>query len=417
MNSIRELRESFTVIPSKIRMLLLANFVTNVGNGIQAIAMSKWLYDSTGSALAYGGVILLDYLLAFLIQFVSGAFIDKSNPKKVYIFCDLMRGSIFIILGLYLYSSSALVVVTISVAAVSIINSIYRSCYFKILPILVENQSQLLLVNGLSSTVMQSGLLIGIFLVAPLLIVGGTELAIFVNAISFFISAIIMYLVKFKYQMQYVKSINKFKSILQDWYEVILCIKDDKSLLLHLIVSTANIMVVNFFNILLVPMVLTRYNNDSYYISLFDGSFTVGAIVIGVIVNKVYKRMGLRLSSWLTLVVQGMVFFLLYLSEATLVGIVLICLLGVTNGYSGLVFQTSLQQRVSHDMKGRIASFRNLLISLLSIILIPIVSKCLDISISMGLICSAIIIILYGAVSYFLNCSKKFNFNYLEKQA
>ncbi|MCT4688868.1 MFS transporter [Vallitalea sp.] len=416
MKSIKDVAGVFISIPRKIQMLLLAIFVTNIGNGIQAIAMSKWLYDYTGSALAYGGVILLDYVLSFLVQFISGALIDKSNPKKVYIFCDIIRGGIFITLSLFLDSSSALIIVSVSVAIVSLINSIYRTCYFKLLPMLVEDSSKLLMINGISSTVIQGGLLLGIAIVAPLLIIGGTKLAIIINAISFFVSALLMWLIKFEYIIEPVKSIKKFNSILSDWYQVFLHIKADSSLLLHLIVSTANVMVVNFFNILLVPMVKTWYHNDSYYISLFDGSFTIGAVIIGIIISKIYGKLGLRSSSWLSLVVQGIIFFLLFINKITYISIALIALLGMTNGYSGLIFQTTLQQRVSHDMKGRIASFKHLLISVISLILIPIVSKCLDLSISLGLICSAIIIGLYGTIACFLNYSNKFGDNYLENQ-
>lgn len=414
MKKISKIIPVLSGFPANVNILLGAILVSNIGNGIQTIAMSKWLYDKTGSAFAYGGVILLDYLVSFLIQFLSGAVIDRTNPKKTYIICDLIRGTVLILMGISLhYPSFAIVAVSLSVAVISMVNSIYRSCYFKLLPMLIDDPSQLLKINGIYSTVIQTGLLIGVGIVAPVLTFWNASTAIIINGITFIISSIIVMFIRFEYAALQNEPTKKITRFFRDWGTIFTYLRKDKSLIWHILISSGDIMVVNFFNILLVPMVTIWYFNNAYDISLFDGSFTVGAILIGIFISKFSNKLGLRLSSWLGLTIQGLMFLLLCINRITIVSVAIILFMGVANGYSGLIFQTSLQNRIGHELKGRIASFKNLVISILSLILIPIVSKFLDISITSGLICSAVIILIFGLSSFIINKLRIYGDNYI----
>lgn len=414
MNKMKELRSMLSTFPVNVNILLFAVLASNIGNAIQTIAMSKWLYDKTGSALAFGGIILLDYLVSFLIQFISGAVIDRSNPKKAHIVCDLARGIIIILLGICLkYTSIAMIAISVSASIISLINSVYRSCYFKLIPMLVQDTSKLLRINGIYSTVIQAGLLVGTAIVAPVLALWGASTAIIINGITFLLSAIVVGFVKLEYKMEKNLSSRKVNQFFNDWNYIFKYLCKDKSLIWHILLSTGDIMVVNFFNILLVPVVTRWYHNNAYSISLFDGCFTIGAIVVGMLISKISNKLGLRLSSWLGLTIQGLLFFLLCMNQFIVISAVIIFFIGFTNGYSGLIYQTALQKRISHDMKGRIASFKNLVISVTSLILIPIVSKFLDISITYGLLCSTVIILIYGCLSFAINKLKVFGDNYL----
>lgn len=76
-------------LPNSIKFIMLATFITNIGNGMYTIAVSKLVYDKTHSAMAFGGVIIIQYVVMFALQFLSGSLVDRNNPKYISIICDL----------------------------------------------------------------------------------------------------------------------------------------------------------------------------------------------------------------------------------------------------------------------------------------------------------------------------------------
>ncbi len=398
--------EDISKLSRNLILLLVAVFISNVGNGIQVIAINKWIYDKTNSAALIGGVVILDYIISFLVQFITGTIIDRSNPKKIYLLCDLLRAVIFFVLSISMLKSDVQVVlVGICVALISFITTVYRSCFFKLIPMLVREQSDLLKVNGLNSTLTQFGLLLGTVIVAPTIVLFGTSVAVMLNGLTFLLSAIIVIFIKFNYVKE-TCSRNNSINVFEDWAEIMSLLRRDKTLKWHIVISSADVLVVNFFNILLVPMVSAWYLNSTYKVSLFDGAFTVGAIVIGIVVGKVKDKFGIKVSSWIGIMVQGLAYFALCVCRTTPLAVVIILTIGFFNGYSGLIYQTTLQNRISHEVKGRISSFKGFVISIISIILIPVMTFCLDNSILSGMLCSGCIIMIFGMTAFALNVKR-----------
>lgn len=398
--------EDISKLSRNLILLLVAVFISNVGNGIQVIAINKWIYDKTNSAALIGGVVILDYIISFLVQFITGTIIDRSNSKKIYLLCDLLRAVIFFVLSISMLKSDVpVVLVGICVALISFITTVYRSCFFKLIPMLVREQSDLLKVNGLNSTLTQFGLLLGTVIVAPTIVLFGTSVAVMLNGLTFLLSAIIVIFIKFNYVKE-TCSRNNSINVFEDWAEIMSLLRRDKTLKWHIVISSADVLVVNFFNILLVPMVSAWYLNSTYKVSLFDGAFTVGAIVIGIVVGKVKDKFGIKVSSWIGIMVQGLAYFALCVCRTTPLAVVIILTIGFFNGYSGLIYQTTLQNRISHEVKGRISSFKGFVISIISIILIPVMTFCLDNSILSGMLCSGCIIMIFGMTAFALNVKR-----------
>ena len=112
--------EDISKLSRNLILLLVAVFISNVGNGIQVIAINKWIYDKTNSAALIGGVVILDYIISFLVQFITGTIIDRSNSKKIYLLCDLLRAVIFFVLSISMLKSDVpVVLVGICVALIS----------------------------------------------------------------------------------------------------------------------------------------------------------------------------------------------------------------------------------------------------------------------------------------------------------
>lgn len=245
----------------------------------------------------------------------------------------------------------------------------------------------------------------GTVVVAPTIVLFGKSFAVLLNGLTFFLSVIIVLFIKFNYEKRENDRHNNIK-IIEDWSEIVGLLRKDKTLKWHIAISSADILVVNFFNILLVPMVSVWYSNSAYKVSLFDGAFTVGAIVIGIVVEKVKNIFGVKVSSWIGIMIQGIAYFILCVCKIASVAVIVIFIIGFFNGYSGLIYQTTLQNRISHEVKGRISSFKGFIISVISILLIPVMTFCLDKSILTGMMCSGGIIMIFGIVAFVLNLKR-----------
>lgn len=418
MGKINDLRKNYEEIPLNIKWILIATLISNIGNGMNTIAISKLLYDKTGSALAFGGVILLDYVIAFGFQFISGSVVDRNNPKKVSITSDCIRGIVLALTGIAVNTvNNGIYLLPISLIIVNIVNPFYRSSNFKIVPLLVEDSLLLLKMNSIISTLLQTGQLLGVALVAPILVHLNSGWALIIDGITFLIAGLLVCFVKFNVKEN--QNINEKKSNLslyKDWKEILKLIKEEKSILIHILISSGDYLAVNFINIILVPMVTLWYKNNSYCISLFDGGFAVGAIFSVVLIYKAYKIIGLKKSSWLGLMIEGLIFVGIMISRWPIITISLTFSLGLFNAYSISIFQTSLQERIPVSMKGRIGSLKNLIIYILSLIFVPIISKLVDYSLTIAIFICACIILLYSISSIIINRKKIFGENYLIKE-
>lgn len=56
---------------SSVYLYLLGTFVSNLGDGIFTLIISKILYDKTGSVSAFGLVLIIQNVASFFAKFIS----------------------------------------------------------------------------------------------------------------------------------------------------------------------------------------------------------------------------------------------------------------------------------------------------------------------------------------------------------
>ncbi len=390
--------------------LALGTYISNIGNGLFTIAISKLLYDQTGSVLAFGSIIMLENLIVFFMQFISGYVSDVKNPKKVMIMSDLIRGSLLILCGIYLlHYNNSYFVVPIVVSFINIIKPFYRSSNFKLLPSIKRGNLKLINLNSLMGTLFQAGQLTGIASLVPLLYFVDLKVAFIINGLSFILSAILLTLVKLETNVK--DSCLNYSLIIRNaissWKEMLEIFSEDRDFLLHVFASTGDYVSAILINLMLVPMVTIYYAND-IYISFFDASFAVGSMLSLFLINAIFKKYSFKNSCWIGLFIQSCCFLILVLFKNPYFTGVIMLAIGLFNGTSVSIFQTSLQSRSDDSIKGRIGSLKNFFVSLNAIIAIPIVSSFFQKSIKYGFLVSFFIMLFYTALTLFLRKSEFF---------
>lgn len=392
-------------LSNSAKLVLGSVFITNIGNGIHTLTIGKLLYDQTGSTVSFGLVFLAEYVINLLLQVFAGSFVDRGDPKKVLYYSDLIRGVIICIAsGMIIFTSPFWWIIFITIA-INVAKPFYRSATFTLGPTLAPTEDLLNKFNGYHVSSLQVGQILGVIIAGLILQIFSPYTGLLINGLTFIIAGILILFTNIPYDNKTKVEENNFnlKSIISDWKEVFILLKEKKQLGLLILLSSSDYIVVTFLNLALVPLVFIRFNDNSIWLSVFDGSFALGAILAGSISSLVINKLGKHIIILMSSFGSGTVFILLSYTPDFYIIIPLIMLLGVITTFSFTVFITSIQQQSTGPIKGRIGATRNFSLSLLSLILIPFITFSHDHSLSLGFLASAVICFSFGLLFWILS--------------
>ena len=195
--------------------------------------------------------------------------------------------------------------------------------------------------------------------------------------------------------------------IINDWINVFKSLKVNKKLRKIISFSLADPLIINFINIMLVPLVSYRYADADYMVSLLDGFFAIGAILSIFVIGMSVKHIGIDNLKYLGISVQGGLFILLLFSEFKVYNVAVLFLLGIVSSISVVVYQTLLQENIDAEFKGKVTSVRTLISSLIALVILPLVTKMYDIRIELGILVSGTIILLFGVIVFIITLKEK----------
>ncbi len=396
-------------------LVLISIFITNIGNGMYLITVGKLLYDDTGSSLAFGILIIFQYIINIIVQLIAGPIVDRGNPKKTSVIVDMLRG-ISICLIYFLITYNVIPVFWLIMAITLIINigkPFYRSATFAIGPAIAKG-SLLIKYNALYEGFFQSGQLLGTALAGVVLMNYGVLLPIFLNGLSFVIAASLILCADIPEIEKNTSNPNKswLGKLFVDWKETAIILKRNRHLAVNIILSSGNYLFVGFINIMLVPLVNNWYGGNTYWLSILDGSFAIGA-ALSAVLTSIINRMGTHRSTILCIIGQGFCFLFLALFHHTLLSVLFMMCIGIFNAVSITNFMTSLQNHCKGPIKGRIVTLRQVTSTIAISIFIPIVAQIQEISLDYSILVSSAICVFYAIAMLYLG-KKKADLSYLE---
>lgn len=402
MQSIVERETKFS---TSAKLILIGMFITNIGNGIYTLTIGKILYDKTGAPTAFGIVISAEYIINFLLQLFAGSFVDKNNPKHVSVYADFIRGIVLCITSTMLMLNGSTMWIFISILVINIAKPFYRASTFAIGPA-VCNGDLLARYNSLYSMFLQMGQLLGVALAGILLKTIGNNFSLAVNGLSYILCGLAIFLAKIPFNANTEEKKYTIGVFINDWKEIKDVLYLDKSLALFILLAAGDFIAVNFVNLSLVPIVNVKLQNNVYWLSVFDGSFAVGAIVAASFTVLILDKIGKKRVSILGGLLQGVLFIIMIFLNSGILILIFMFLLGAINTLSLTVFMTTIQKKSKGNIKGRIASIRQLNLSILASLILPVVSLGYKSGIYMGLFLSGVVCIIFSLITFILNAKK-----------
>lgn len=259
-------------------IIVIGQIISLFGNAIQRFSMSLYLLEFTGSTAIFANILAISTIPYILFAPIAGRLSDNINRKKIMVYLDLFCS---ILIGGYAFillrgNDSALIVGTV-MFMLSVCATLYGPAVTASIPQIVE-ENKLTSANGVINQVGSIVNFVGPILAGILYGLLGIKVIVIVNAVSFFVSAIMeMFLdipdvvkdnsvneneIAVDRNSEKILSMDFVKKSFIDMKESFVYLKSEKKIVLGIIASYA------LCNIFLVPILSIV---APYFINVFLG--------------------------------------------------------------------------------------------------------------------------------------------------
>ena len=346
--------------------LLLGSIgVSRIGDFIYLIAINILILNMTGSPAAVAGLWIIAPLASILTKFWSGSIVDRYDQRQLMILTDVIRAVLVALLPLLsdlwmIYSCLLLV----SMAS-SIFHPASQAYIVRLIP--EEDRKQFNAFQGLTSS---GAFLVGPAIMGVMLMYTTPDMAIYLNAASFLISAVILLFLP-KLEVKKTDSTGSrsltIRMVVNDWAEVLKFSR----------IAFYVMFIYSFYHLILLIGMALDSQEVVFILQVLDLSeleygliisLTGAGSVAGAFVNSLLvKWLPLKhmMGGGMLLVSLGYLIF--SVSDSFTVATLGFVLLGFFSSFSNTGMITFYQNNVPAELMGRITSVFGILISLLQI--------------------------------------------------
>jgi DHA3 family macrolide efflux protein-like MFS transporter len=176
--------------------LMSANAISRFGDSLDAVAYAWMVYILTGSKILMGALFAVNFIPNILFSFFSGVFADRFSKKRTVVICDIGRGTVVcitaILLSINLLRPWHLFLFTILNSTFETFSSPARS---SMIPSLIP-KNLFLTASSFSTSVSSFAELLGAGVAGGVIALLGVSGAILIDSVTFFISALLISLIK-----------------------------------------------------------------------------------------------------------------------------------------------------------------------------------------------------------------------------
>jgi MFS family permease len=337
-------------------LLFTATAGSALGTYLAALALSVDIFDRTGSGRWLAALLIADFLPMVVIGLTLGPLVDRLSRRRLMVVSDLVRGATFCLLPFV--DEPGLIVALAAVNGIA--TGFFRPAVWAGLPNLVDEREREDATSLLSTVEhvawMLGPVLAGVLLALPQLEVGGfdvpvgTDLAYWLNAGTFIVSAILVSRIP-AVLLQSSESLSR-----GHWRDVrdgLGLVLSSRPLLTVLLVwSTAGIATASV-NVAEVVLAKDELDSGNIGLGILVGATGVGLVVGSFFASAALGSLGMRVAYGGSLALMGVGFGLAALSPTIAVAAVLAGVAAVGNGCAIVCNQVLVQRGAPDEMRGR----------------------------------------------------------------
>ena len=342
--------------------LLIASVVNRFGDSLDAIACSLMMYEITGSAAAMALLLGLNYIPTIILQPITGVMVDKMKKKRIMWLTDVGRGVVMAACVL-LYSFGMLTPVLLGAITIliSTLEAFRVPAGIAITPLLIDKE-YFTVGEAAFSSASRVAEVVGTAAGGAIVALIGVAGAIWIDVSTFFISALLIFLMRIKEDAHREKL--DFSALKDGFRAGFGFLKSEKLIQALLFVG----MLINFcvipLNVFATPYIVDTLNFGPEMLSGMNLGMVAGMGIGSFIMPKLkFKGKTLIAASG---VVVGLVCASLYilprLQSAVILAVVFLAemlLMGFSVGVINVVYSSAFMRFIPGDLLGRIGGIAN----------------------------------------------------------
>lgn len=343
-------------------LLWIGKIISQIGDKFYAIALTWWIYQSTGSPGIMGFFLLTTVLPGLLFGFYAGALADRLNRRNILIITDILRGLLVFIIVILSFLQALMVWQVFAAGAIlSFLSAFFDPAAQAIIPQLVAREA---LPKANSMNQMVSGIcsILGPVLGAAAVSLFGVSVVFLINGISYLLSAFLEKMVHYEVSAD-IKAAGR--SIFKDMMEGFAFLKNNGELMRIIsIIATAHFFMGSLmvtFPVLADKLNGTGVKNLGYLETMLGIGLLAGAIYISKRKKIIMKEFHLIC----LITFMGICFLAIsILQSAAFLSIVpyllIFLLIGSIISIASVFWQSILQLQTPEHMTGRVFSAASL---------------------------------------------------------
>ncbi|WP_406945888.1 MFS transporter [Halobacillus sp. SY10] len=350
-------------------MLLFGLGISTLGDFIYLVAINVLVLKLTGSAAAVAGLWIIGPIASMVTKFWSGSMIDRLNIRRIMIGTDLIRAVLVAIIPFF----NLIWPIYVCLFFLSISKAFFEPAAITYITNVVPEKGRKQF-NSFRSLITSSAFLIGPAVSGALLLITTVHISIWLNAFSFVVSGIMMYLLP-NVKTEDEQTVHKFSLTMlrSDWKEVFSF--SQSNLFVVKVYFLAQLFMIVALGMDAQEVVFTQqvlHLSETDYgllISLTGVGSILGAATVSLVAEKLSIK-ALMTSGYLLVSVGYLVYAFSVSFWTVAIGFMV---LGFFNSFSGTGFMTFYQNNVPVKMMGRISSIYGIFQSFLQVMFILLI--------------------------------------------
>ena len=329
----------------EFRRLFIANSTSGIGTWLALLALQIEVYDRTHSGWWVGGLLAANIVPAIGVGLLLGPLVDRMSRKGLMVGSDLGRLAVFAALP-FVHTTWAIVALAL-VAGIG--NAFFRPAVLAGVPNLVSDED-LPDANALLQFVDWGTAVVGSLAGGAIVALSGTNLAYWVNAVTFGVSALFVAGIPARL-LQSERPIGRghWKDV-REGFEAVVRSPELKTVLVAWTIAQIGIAGINLAEIFLAR---NEYETGNFGFGVMVGASGVGLIVGGLWARSAAQLVGMRSAYPRALLVFAAGTLGAALAPNVWVGAIALFVYGLGNGVAVVLNITLVQRGAPDRVRGR----------------------------------------------------------------
>ncbi|KPN96004.1 permease [Lysinibacillus sp. ZYM-1] len=348
----------------KYQLILFGFGFSYLGNWVNLVALNLLVWHLTESPAAMASIFIVGPIARILTSFFAGSIIDRTNKQKLMIYSDIIRGILILLLP---FTSSIWLIYCVLFLS-NIASSFFgpSSTYYISKYVPDEDKQSFNAILGMFSS---GSFLIGPALAGFIIAISNVQVAIWFNALTFFVCALVIYkLPRVEDHQEVRRQPITWQLLKEDYIIVHSFIKKEQVFTKVFLYFQGALMIAFALDSQEATFIKQNLEaSDSLY-GVIVSITGVGAIIGGALAARYAKKFSTRQYIVYGLLLTTISYTLFYASPNVTMAIISFIALGICMSFCNAGYSTFYQLSVPTTIMGRFGSVSTMVISILQII-------------------------------------------------